>query len=145
VEPDEPILLNEPTPEMPFVAKAALRPATAHRGNTLMLIIEAKTAPGWHIYAANGPREMGTPTSISVKLPEGVVLTGPWEYSKTVPGQEGKSEVYEGRLIFRRSLQITEKVKRGTIEVQCELTYEACDPFHCRPPETLPLSAAAEV
>jgi hypothetical protein len=60
-------------------------------------------------------------------------------------GQEGRGGIDEGRPVFRRPLEITEHAPRGPIEVHCELTYQACDPFRCRPPATLRLSARGEV
>jgi DsbC/DsbD-like thiol-disulfide interchange protein len=136
-----PLLVDQPTPQRPFVAMAALRPAKGHRGDTVELVIEARTAAGWHIYAAEGPRGIGTPTSLDVTLPDGVEPAGAWRYPSSKPGFEGQDAVYEGHLLFRRRLRITEQAKPGPLEIQCQLRYQACDPFRCRPPETLTLSA----
>jgi DsbC/DsbD-like thiol-disulfide interchange protein len=145
VGPAAPILTEEPTPKNPFVAKAELRPAARSADDTVELVIEARTAPGWHIYAV-GDSPAGTiPTSVEVKLPRGVEPAGPWKYPQAKPGQDGQGGIYEGKLQFLRRLQITENAPKGPIEVQCELTYQACDPFRCRPPETLTLSARGEV
>ena len=145
VRPAAPILVDEPTLENPFVAKAELRPAARSADDTVELVIEARTAPGWHIYAV-GDSPAGTiPTSVEVKLPRGVEPAGPWKYPQAKPGQDGQGGIYEGKLQFLRRLQITENAPKGPIEVQCELTYQACDPFRCRPPETLKLSAKGEV
>jgi DsbC/DsbD-like thiol-disulfide interchange protein len=145
VGPAAPILTEEPTPKNPFVAKAAMRPAAGSAGDTLELVIEARTAPGWHIYAAGDSPGGTIPTSLEVKLPRGVEPAGPWQYPQAKLGQEGQGGIYEGKLLFRRRLQIRENAQQGPIEIQCELTYQACDPFRCRPPETLTLSARGEV
>jgi DsbC/DsbD-like thiol-disulfide interchange protein len=140
-----PILVEEPTPDNPFVAKAALRPAEAAGGNVVELVIEARTAPGWHIGAAGVSTGDAIPTAVEVKLPGGVEPAGAWQYPPVKPGQAGKGGTYEGRLLFRRPLTITDRAQPGPMEVQCELTYQACDPFHCLPPQTLTLSARGKV
>jgi DsbC/DsbD-like thiol-disulfide interchange protein len=145
VRPDAPILTEEPTPERPFVANAALRPAAASVGEVVELVVEARTAPGWHIYAPGCPPEGAAPTSLEVKLPEGVEPAGEWQYPRAEPGPGGQGRTYAGRLTFRRLLKITDKARPAPIEVQCELTYQACDPFRCLPPETRTLSARGEV
>jgi DsbC/DsbD-like thiol-disulfide interchange protein len=145
VRPAAPVLTEEPTPNNPFVAIAALRPAGGGGGDLVELVIEARTAPGWHIYAVGDSQGGAVPTSLEVKLPRGVEPAGAWQYPQARAGPEGPAGIYEGRLTFRRPLKITESARRGPIEIQCEVTYQACDPFRCRPPETLTLSARGEV
>jgi DsbC/DsbD-like thiol-disulfide interchange protein len=145
VRPAAPILTEEPTLKNPFVAKAALRPAEGKGGDVVDLVIEARTAPGWHIYATGDSPGGATPTSLEVKLPRGVEPAGAWQYPKAQPGQDGQGGIHAGRLLFRRPLKITDAAQGGPIEVQCDLTYQACDPFHCLPPKTLTLSAKGEV
>jgi DsbC/DsbD-like thiol-disulfide interchange protein len=140
-----PILTEEPTLQNPFVARAALGPSKGHPGDRIVLVIEGKTAPGWHIYAADDSKGTGMPTSLVLKLPEGVALEGEWEFPRAKAGQEGERGTYEGLFQFRQALRFTEGAKPGPIEVQCELAYEACDPFHCLPPKTMTLAAGGEV
>jgi len=140
-----PILSEESTPKKPVVAQAALRPAAARNGSKVELVIEARIAPGWHIYAADGPTGSGIPTSLKWKLPDGVEAAGEWQYPKTARGAQEQAENYEGTLRFRRPLRITERAKPGPLEIYGELTYQACDAFRCRPPESLALSARGEV
>jgi hypothetical protein len=144
-QPSAPILTEEPTAKNPFVAKAALRPGEGTAGDTVELVIEGKTAPGWHIYAAGEAVGGATATSLELKAPPGVEPAGVWQYPQAQPGQEGQARIYAGRLLFRRLLKITDAAQRGPIEVQCALTYQACDPFRCLPPETLTLSAKGEL
>jgi hypothetical protein len=122
-----------------------LRPAAGKVGDIVELVVEARTATRWHIYAAGESTGGTIPTSLEVRLPSGVEATGAWQYPQTKPGQEGQGGIYEGRLTFRRLLKITENAQPGPMEVHCDLTYQACDPFRCRPPETLTLAAKGEV
>ena len=140
-----PILTAEPTPTKPVVAQAALRSVTGRNGSNVELVIEVQIAPGWHIYAAEGPTGSGIPTSLKWKLPDSVEAAGEWKYPKPGRGAGEQAEIYEGNLKFRRPLRITERAKPGPLEIHGELTYQACDAFRCRPPESLALSARGEV
>jgi DsbC/DsbD-like thiol-disulfide interchange protein len=140
-----PILTEEATPTKPVVAQAALRPAAARNGSPVELIIEVHIAPGWHIYAADGSTGSAIPTSLKWKLPDGVEAAGQWQYPKAARGAEEQAEIYEGNLTFRRPLRITQRAKPGPLELHGELTYQACNAFRCRPPESLALSARGEV
>jgi DsbC/DsbD-like thiol-disulfide interchange protein len=140
-----PLLTEQPTPQKPFVAAAGLRPALVRAGETIELVIEARTAPTWHIYAADGPAGVGMPTTLTLKLPTGVEPAGEWSYPEASPAREGESSIYEGGLVFRRALRLTGHMKPGPLAVSCDVRYQACDPFHCRPPTTLALAATAEV
>jgi len=140
-----PSLTEEPTPTKPVVAQATLRPAAGRNGSNVDLVIEVQIAPGWHIYAAEGPTGSGIPTSLKWKLPDSVEAAGEWKYPKPGRGAGEQAEIYEGHLRFRRPLRITERAKPGPLEIRGELTYQACDAFRCRPPESLALSARGEV
>jgi DsbC/DsbD-like thiol-disulfide interchange protein len=143
--PTEPLPVEEPSPEHPFRVQAVLRPAQARRGDTLELTLEGRTAAGWHIYAVDGPGGLGIATSLELKLPEGLAPAGDWHYPEPRPAPDGQGTVYEGRFQMRRPLRVTETAPPGPIAIQCVVRYQACDPFHCRPPETITLVARGEV
>src|SRR5690242_9450873 len=91
---DGPILTDEPMPTKPVVAQAALRPAADRNGSKVELVIGVRIAPGWHIYAADGPTGSGIPTALKWKLPDGIEAVGEWQYPKTSPGTEEQTEIY---------------------------------------------------
>ena len=66
---DMDVPLEEPASYRPLVAAAVLRPANVEATGLLTLIIRAKTAPGWHIYAANQPAGTSQPTRLDFDLP----------------------------------------------------------------------------
>jgi DsbC/DsbD-like thiol-disulfide interchange protein len=140
------IELEEPASYNPFVARAALVPADVEVPRTLTFIIRAKTAPGWHVYAADGPVGISQPTRLDLQLPRGVEPDGDWVYPEPTQGDGGNGAqlVYEGDLVFRRRLKITDAASSGGLSVGCEITYQACDAFSCRPPENLKLEAVAD-
>jgi DsbC/DsbD-like thiol-disulfide interchange protein len=144
-KPNKAVLMEEPTAEKPVVATALLRPAKGSTGDTLDLVVEIRIAAGWHIYAGGALAGTAIPTSLTEKLPEGTEAAGAWQYPRATSTPDAPGEIYEGRLTFRRPLRITERARAGRIDVTCELTYQACDPFHCLPPQTLSLSARGEV
>jgi DsbC/DsbD-like thiol-disulfide interchange protein len=143
--PNTAVLMEEPTAEKPVVATAFLRPAKGGPGDTLDLVVEIQIAAGWHIYAVGALAGTAIPTSLAEKLPEGTEAAGAWQYPKAASAPDAPGEIYDGRLTFRRPLKITERARAGRIDVTCELTYQACDPFHCLPPQTLSLLARGEV
>lgn len=143
--PAAPASAEEPTAERPVVATATLRPNKGSNGDALDLVIEIRIAAGWHIYAVDAPAGSALPTSIVEKLPQGIEVAGAWQYPKHISSPEAPGGIYEDRLTLRRPLKITQNAQAGRIDVSCELIYQACDPFHCLPPQTLTLSAKGEI
>jgi len=141
------IELEEPLSYKPFVARAVLVPVNLETPVTLTFIIRAKTAPGWHIYAEGGPAGISQPTRLNLQLPDGIEADGDWTYPEPTQGPDGSDAqlIYEGEVFFRRRLKVTDAALSGRLSVGCEITYQACDAFSCRPPETLKLEAVAEV
>jgi DsbC/DsbD-like thiol-disulfide interchange protein len=143
--PAAPAPAEEPTAEKPVVATAILRPNKGSNGDVLDLVVEIRIAAGWHIYAGDAPAGSAIPTSIVEKLPQGIEVAGAWQYPKAISAPEAPGGIYEDRLTLRRLLKINQSAQAGRIVVSCELTYQACDSFHCLPPQTLTLSAKGEV
>ena len=135
---------KKPDARDPVSFEATLAPARVGAGGELDLIIRVETAPTWHIYAAEGSGGPGIPTTLDLKLPEGVVTEGEWVHPEPVKGSDGQM-VYEGAVEFRRRLRVGADVAPGMIEVGCEIGYQACDPSSCRPPARSALKARAEV
>jgi hypothetical protein len=136
---------DEPTPQRPVVAWAELRPARVRPGETLTFLVHVKTAPAWHLYAAEGPTGIGLPTTVQVQLPEGLEAAGAWTYPPAKTSSTGPGLIYEGALTFQKLLRVGAHAASGTLRLSCQLGYQACDPFCCRPPATLEVRAAGEV
>jgi DsbC/DsbD-like thiol-disulfide interchange protein len=137
--------LEEPTGDRPVVAAATLQPTPARPGRTIVLVVQVRTAPGWHIYAAGADSGPAVPTSLTLKLPAGWSAAEEWVLPEAVPNQDGQGGIYEGSFAFRRSLTVPRQAAPGPVDVICELRFRACDPFSCRPPATLTVSARTEV
>ena len=136
---------DEPDSKRPVVADASLVPSKGQAGSPWTLVIRVRLAPGWHIYAADRPTGGSIPTTLKLKLPEGVQARDDWEYPGPIPDPLGQGWVYEGReLTFRRTLAVAPGVAAGPIQVGCEFGYQACDASSCRPPARINLQAKAE-
>jgi DsbC/DsbD-like thiol-disulfide interchange protein len=137
------IILQEPASYNPLVAGALLVPSKLPAPGMMTLLIRVKTAPGWHIYAADRPAGAAQPTRLELKLSDGVETVGDWLYPEASPGAGKGQAVYEGDFAFRRRLKVTDAAVAGQFKVECEIHYQACDPFSCRPPESLHVEVVA--
>jgi DsbC/DsbD-like thiol-disulfide interchange protein len=135
--------VDEPNENHPVAAAIALFPPRARAGELLTLVVQIKTAPRWHIYSTRALSGTGIPTSLKLQLPSGVEAFGNWSSPPPHVGSQGS--IYEGSVKFARRLAISRQMVSGPINVNCELSYQACDPFSCRPPETRVLKATAEI
>lgn len=144
-EPPADIVTGVPDQSEPVVAGAALRPAKVRPGESLTLFVQARVAPTWHIYGAQGSTGEAIPTTLNLNLPAGVELDGTWIYPPAKPAAGGPGLVYEGTVTFRQKLRVASGAAPGPLEVTCEFGYQVCTPFSCRPPAKLVLKASAEV
>ena len=143
----EDVHVDEPVGHKPVAAGAAVSPSRLMAPGTAILLIRIRTAAGWHIYAVDKPSGTAQPTMLELSLPKGVEPDGDWVLPDAAVGElaaDGKA-IYEGNFSFRRRLKVTETAQPGELEVACEIRYQACDPFSCRPPETLRVEAVVEV
>jgi hypothetical protein len=137
--------VDAPDENHPVAAATALFPHRAGAGELLTLVVQIKTVPRWHIYATRALSGPGIPTTLKLQLPSGVEAIGDWNSPPPQPGVSGQGPIYEGSVKFTRRLAISRQMMSGPINVNCELRYQACDPFSCRPPETMALMATTEI
>ena len=138
---------NEIRPHEPVVGKsgpviAAMRadPAEIRAGELFELVIEARIAAGWHIYAMDKPAGIAVPSKIRLCSPTFVEETEGWA-SDDPPNTELQGQevihVYEGNVTFRCPTRVSKDAPKGKTHVQCVLEYQACDRFSCQPLEEL--------
>jgi hypothetical protein len=127
------------------VVGAALRPTKVRQGQTLTLFVQACIAPTWHIYGTEDSAGEAILTTLKLKPTQGVEPVGSWTYPRAKPATEGTTFHYQGTVTFRQQLRVAAGATPGPLEVTCEFGYQACDPFHCRPPEKLVVKASVEV
>jgi hypothetical protein len=136
---------REPSVEEPVVAVGTLDPARVEPGGTATLVIHVRTAATWHIYAHDATGTPNTPTELTLALPPGVEAVEEWQHppAHSEPGTGGR--VLEGSFVFQRKLRVQPAAARGSREIVCEMSYQACDPLMCRPPERLTVRIPMEV
>jgi DsbC/DsbD-like thiol-disulfide interchange protein len=135
-------VIEEPNRAKPVTVAAAVRPAKVRPGGTLVLYVQARIAPTWHIYGAAGSPSGNAPTTLKLQVPTDMEAGGPWSYPKATEGAEVR---YEGTVTFRRHIRVADGAAPGAHALRCEFNYQACDPFSCLPPASLVATASAEV
>ena len=140
------IEVTEPTSDAPFAAAAGITPAQVRPGETVTLVIRAKTADQWHIYTVDKPAGVSIQTTLDLNLPDGVAAAGEWSNPVAEPYKaEEPVFIYHGDFLFHRQLQIADDAAPGTLEVKCEFGYQACNDSLCLPPTSTELTAELEI
>jgi DsbC/DsbD-like thiol-disulfide interchange protein len=132
----------------PVSATLRVDPAEVRAGGLVTLVIEARIAAGWHIYAIDKPAGVAVPSKIRLRSPTFVEETEGWAADhppKTeLQGQE-LIHLHDGNVTFRCPVRVSKDAPKGTARVQCVLQYQACDRFSCQPPEELTLETEVSV
>ena len=138
--PNDEVSIGQPSGINPVVVGAKLHPQTAKPGSEVTLVIRAKTAADWHIYAVDRSSGPAFPTKLVLNLPP-TITEGEAENPQPQPyvSDVGTSFIYEGDFVLRRKLRISESAKAGTVELTCDFTYQACNDEICHAPKTVPL------
>jgi hypothetical protein len=139
-----PTVRPEPDTEHPVRLQAELSPRQIKPGAILELVVRVKTAPTWHIYAAEGSKGPGIPTALNLKLPTGIKAEGEWTNPESSRGMDGQM-MYEGTFEFHRKLRVDRDAALGSMRVVCEFSYQACDLRSCQPPTMENLEAEATI
>jgi DsbC/DsbD-like thiol-disulfide interchange protein len=127
----------EKQPEGPVTASIDADPRQLRPGDPFHLIVRARIAPGWHIYAVDKPAAAASRTSLEIEVPQGIERAGEWILPQaspdaTLPGD--LSFIYDGAVTFRSPLRVAADAAAGEKTIRCVLEYQACDRFSCRPP-----------
>jgi hypothetical protein len=136
------ILSNQPEDGNPVTLGAAFYPRQVRPEGLLTLSVQVRILSGWHIYSVDGHNGGNAPTTLNLNLPSSLKPIGPWKCPKAT--SVGDAHHYKGTITFQRQFSVTAK-SHGTIGLSCEVGFQACDPFSCRPPTKLQVSASAEI
>jgi hypothetical protein len=137
-------LTSEQDAERPVSASAELRPAKVCPGEELELVVRIRIAPVWHIYSIGKSGGPGVPTTLKLKLPKGVEADAEWAGPDPIRAADGQT-AYEGAIELRRRLRIAGNFAAESIDVACEVGYQACNAFSCQLPTRVTLQAKGEV
>ena len=124
----------------PVTWTARLEPADARSGEGARIVVTAKMAALWHIYALTQPGNGPVPTRIELVPGKALVAAGkpvqPRPDRKQDPGFNMDVEEYEGSVVFGVPVKLTSEaagVQNATVRVR----YQACSSANCRLPKTL--------
>lgn len=127
----------EPTAANPVVATAAVEPARVAASDTFALVVRVRTAPTWHIYAHDAEGTPVAATRLALDLPAGIESAGEWIHPTARADGTSGAAILAGDFEFRLPLRAAAGAVAGKRTLRCTLSYQCCDPFRCRPPESL--------
>jgi DsbC/DsbD-like thiol-disulfide interchange protein len=136
-----------PTDANPVSAAAEIAAATIRPGDSVLLNIRVRIAPGWHIYGLNGGLSPNHPTQIELSLPTGISAIGEWK--APAPDAQvtslGLASIYSGEVVFSRQLIVSHKYQPEANRITCKLRFQACDHARCLRPDVLNLTVPLQV
>lgn len=138
------IAVPDPSPVEPVKAAMRINADKTVAGIRFEVVIRVRIAAGHHIYAVDAAKKPFLPTSLVLKLPEGLETDGEWladEPTLTKAGQR----VYTESVVFRRPCKVRPNVSAGSVSITSELHYQACSTELCWPPKTINLSAVLAI
>ena len=132
---DVEIEVDEPSGANPVSIGAVVVPATVGPGELVTLLVRAKLASGWHIYAADRESGPTVATTLELQLPAGVEKKGDWqcpepELYETVLGA---TYIYHDTADFLVPLRVADDAA-GNLRIACEFGYQACNDDICHVP-----------
>jgi len=138
----------------PVTLRTEWSTSAAHPGDRLLLAIVADLEEGWHIYpdaaqVVSVDAFAPTPTSIKVvkKPPELGLERISYPKPRLMPigFAEGEVPAYEGRAVFYIPVKVSETASPGTMNLDIEVSYGACNDQVCNPPATDQVRATLDV
>lgn len=103
--------------------------------------VQFKIQKGWHIYADIGDG-FEIPTSLELKLPKGVRVSGDWKRPAGLELGDGSKTGYEGSVSFSRTVVVDGAVADPDIGVI--VRFQACNDSICNRPQKKTLSVRIE-
>lgn len=143
------IPIARPTKDNPVTVAAAVSRTRVPPGGQMVLVVRCRTAEPWYIYAADRPADVGVPTRLNLKLPPNVTQSSNWQLPTAVikASPLGEISTYAGDFRFMVPLQIPAEAVAGEMEIECEVSYQACSDATCLAPDSklvvIPLTVVA--
>jgi hypothetical protein len=134
----------DPESSKPVTAAFAVVPEKVIPGKTAEVIVKVRIFPLHHIYALNKSGSENTPTTLQLRLPKGMKLSGAWKAPEPKRAKD-KSRIYEEEVVFRATVAVAKSIAPGKHTIKCEMEYQVCDEELCWPPAKLHLATEIEV
>ena len=117
-------------------------------GDSVRIAAVVTVDDGWHIQSHTPSFEYLIPTEIAFELPAGwpqPEVSYPDHVMWQFEFAEDPLAVYEHEAVIHAALDVPADAVAGTVEVQVELTYQACDDLQCLPPTTAEATVSLEI
>lgn len=141
------IQCEPPSATQSVTTAAAIVPAQAAAGATVILAFRIRIAIGWHIGATGQPDAAETLTQLDLRLPPGIVADGDWLVPppQRCAGPSGTMLGYQGDVLLQRRLRVVPAQPPGQLTPVCTVTYQACNDQQCERPERITVRPTLEV
>lgn len=132
------IPIAKPTDSHPVTVAAAVSRARVAPGEQIVLVVRCQTAKPWYIYAVDGSAEAGVPTRLNLRLPPQVSQSSPWQLPTPAIKASPLGEIssYAGDFRFMIPLEIAAGSAPRELEIECEISYQACSDATCLAPDS---------
>ncbi len=136
---------DEPTVDQPVVADVTFSETAASPGDKVVLNLNVRIFPAWHIYA-HDPSETFIVTTHELQITDGLSRSGGWFPPPSELYEADPSIlIYKDDVTFEHDLEISDDAPAGAQTASVKLRFQACDPYICLPPEEIELSAAIDI
>jgi thiol:disulfide interchange protein len=119
-----------------------------HPGDTARLALQVRLGRGWHVNAHTPKDPYLIPTVVTFTPPEGLTvkeIVYPEPVSITLEGVKEPLLAYSEEFVIGVEVTLADGVSLGTLSLEGELRYQACDNKACYPPKTMPVSVPLKV
>jgi thiol:disulfide interchange protein len=129
---------------------AVLEPSEVRPGEKLRLVMEVRTAPGWHIYSAvpSEVEDAPPPTRLAV-IGDGLIVEGPIYETRPsqrfIPVLKMSIAYHAGRSFLYQNLALSADAVPGDYTAVVQLWYQPCTDRICLPTETRELTVDFQV
>jgi DsbC/DsbD-like thiol-disulfide interchange protein len=121
---------SAPDEQAPVTVNTALVKLPA--SGQMAVIIKARMAPGWHLYAYVPSDMPYIRTECLLELSPGVTAVGGWQKSRAIPsGTDRGVLLWEQEVVFVQRLRLG---KNNKGRLRAGLSYQVCDLRQCLPP-----------
>ncbi len=144
IDPTRALLDGPSKGKGPVLGEARFSESRLSPSGEVDLVITLNVAERWHILALDPSGRSSRATVFALTLPKGLETSGDWRAPQPARGLDGQP-ILEGEAVFRRTIRVAKDAPPGVLQVDCSATVLACDPFHCRPRETITFHAQGRV
>ena len=119
-----------------------------HPGDTARVALQVRLGRGWHVNAHTPKDPYLIPTVLTFTPPEGVnvrEIDYPEPVSITLEGVKEPLLAYSEEFVIGVEVALADGVSLGTLNLEGQLRYQACDKKACYPPKTMPVSVPLKV